>query len=191
MVKKLSISDKTKTILSLESAFTDVLTIVIFLVLVDSFASGIFKSTDLFVGIGPKTLIALLMGTAGGLIWAFLKKKYPQVVNMHFAGEAWAILVYGLIESTKHNGALGVLALGFMLANLDLLPRWFKKFPVLSPHLLLRNEPFEYNDVSFKNILLYLLGSLDSVFKFWSCCHCLFDRRGHSSHPLYYRPPFI
>ncbi|MCB0393558.1 MAG: cation:proton antiporter, partial [Bdellovibrionales bacterium] len=42
MVKYLSISEKTKTILSLESAFTDVLAIVIFLVLADGAAQGSF-----------------------------------------------------------------------------------------------------------------------------------------------------
>ena len=149
MVKQLSISDKTKTVLGLESAFTDVLTIVIFLVLVDSFASGIFSPKDLLVGIGPKTLSALLMGLAGGLIWAFVKKKYSRIVNMHFAGEAWALLIYGLIESTKHNGAIGVLALGFMLANLDLLPGWLKN--------ALSSVPVSYSEMSLLSTITFLL----------------------------------
>lgn len=126
MVKQLSITDNTKTILGLESAFTDVLTIVIFLVLVDTFLSGQFSAQELLVGIGPKSLLAGLMGLGSGLIWAFVKKKYSRMLTMAFAGEAWALLTYGVIEASHHNGPIGVLTLGFMLTNLDLLPDWLK-----------------------------------------------------------------
>lgn len=149
MVKRLSISENSKTILGLESAFTDVLTIVIFLVLVDSFASGQFSFQELLVGIGPKTLIAGLMGIGSGLTWAFIKKKYSRLVTMAFAGEAWAMLTYGVIEASKHNGAIGVLALGFMLANLDLLPNWLK-----NP---LSNVPVSFKDMSLLAELTFLL----------------------------------
>ncbi len=126
MVKQLSITDKTKTILGLESAFTDVIAIVIFLLLVDSFAAGTFRPMELIVGLGPKTVLAGLMGIFSGFIWAYIKKNYSRMVNMAFAGEAWALLTYGIIEATHHNGAIGVLTLGFMLANLNLFPDWLK-----------------------------------------------------------------
>ncbi|MCB0390014.1 MAG: cation:proton antiporter [Bdellovibrionales bacterium] len=149
MVKKLSISDNTKTVLGLESAFTDVLTIVIFLVLVDAFSSGHFSTQELLVGIGPKTIIAGLMGIGSGLTWAYIKKKYSRLVTMAFAGEAWALLTYGIIESTKHNGAIGVLTLGFMLANLDLLPNWLKS--------QVSNVAVSYKDMSLLSEVTFLL----------------------------------
>ncbi|MCB0355759.1 MAG: cation:proton antiporter [Bdellovibrionales bacterium] len=149
MVKQLSISDNTKTILGLESAFTDVLTIVIFLVLVDSFASGQFSAQELIVGIGPKTVIAGLMGIFSGFVWAYIKRKYSRLVSMAFAGEAWALLTYGLIEAMKHNGAIGVLTLGFMLANLDLLPTWLKN--------QVSNVAVSYKDMSLLSEITYIL----------------------------------
>ena len=149
MVKKLSITDNTKTVLGLESAFTDVLTIVIFLVLVDAFASGQFSTQELLVGIGPKTVIAGLMGIGSGLTWAFIKKRYSRLVTMAFAGEAWAMLTYGVIESTQHNGAIGVLTLGFMLANLDLLPDWLKN--------QVSNVAVSYKDMSLLSEVTFLL----------------------------------
>ena len=74
MVKPLSIKGESKTILSLESAFTDVLAIVIFLGLVESAASGNYDAGKLLLGIGSKPLISLVVGVAAGLIWAFIKK---------------------------------------------------------------------------------------------------------------------
>ncbi len=126
LVKHLSINKKTKTILSLESAFTDVLTIVIFLVLIDAFVAGQFSPQDILIGLGPNTLIATFWGLISALIWAFLKKHYGDTIPKTFSGEAWALLTYGVLELSGLNGAIGVLALGFTLANLSLLPQWLQ-----------------------------------------------------------------
>lgn len=149
MVKKLSISDKTKTILSLESAFTDVLTIVIFLIIVESLVSKQFNVKELLIGIGPKTIVAGLMGISAGVIWAVIKKKFAPVMTMAFAGEAWALLIYGLIEFMGYNGAIGVLALGFMLANLNLLPYWLRG--------LVSSTPVSHEDLSILKEVTFLL----------------------------------
>lgn len=144
MVKPLNIGDKTKTILSLESAFTDVLAIILFLSIVEAIASGQFNTTDILVGIGSKPLISALAGLAFGLLWALIKKKFTALVSMAFAGEAYALFCYGLLEIVSMNGAIGVLALGFTLANLDLLPRFVKdevsRVPVSFHELSLLSE---------------------------------------------------
>lgn len=149
MVKNLSIKTKTKTILSLESAFTDVLAIVIFLVLVEGAVAGSFQPMNLLVGLGPNTLLAALWGLGSGLLWAFVKKRFAPLLAMAFAGEAWALLTYGIIEFSGLNGAIGVLALGFMLANLDLVPQWLKR--------QLRSVPVSYADLSILSELTFLL----------------------------------
>lgn len=147
MLKPLSLKDSTKTLLSLESAFTDVLTIVIFLVLLKSAVSNQFSLMGILVGVGPKTFVALGMGFCSGCLWAWIKKNFPEVVDMAFAGEAWAILTYGLIEISNHSGAIGVLALGFVLANLNLFPPWFSQFAKKNP--VSEHEISTLREVSF------------------------------------------
>ena len=147
MLKPLSIQNSTKTILSLESAFTDVLTIVIFLVLLDSAALGYLNLNKLIIGVGPKTLMALFMGFSSACLWAMLKKRFSALISMAFAGEAWALLTYGVIEFSGHNGAIGVLALGFILSNLDLLPPWLHRFMNQNP--LTDHEIAALKEVSF------------------------------------------
>lgn len=156
MVRSLAISEKLKTVLSLEAAFTDVMTIIVFLVILDSFKTGHFDLSTLLFGIGPKTLTSIGYGVISGVLWAWLKRSFPQLVSMAFAGEAWALLTYGLIELPHYNGVIGVFALGLTLANLDLLPEWTKKVVSLKPvsrhelkllselTLLLRNFFFIY-----------------------------------------------
>ena len=123
MVKYLDITDDTKTVLSLESAFTDVLAIVLFLVIVDSLTLGTFDIRELLYGIGPKTLISIGMGIFSAMVWAFLVKVRAPFTNVRFSGEAWAGLTFGVIELVHHNGPMGVFALGFMLGNLNVLPK--------------------------------------------------------------------
>ncbi len=84
MVKHLSIKENSKTILSLESAFTDVIVIVLFLVLVDSIASGTFSPKEVLLGIGAKPLLAILMGIASGSLWAFFRRRFAPLVSMTF-----------------------------------------------------------------------------------------------------------
>lgn len=137
MVKPLSIREDTKTVLSLESAFTDVLTIVIFLVIMNSIVSGAFSMKKLLVGIGPETLLSILIGITSAWIWAFIKKRFSKALPKAFAGEAWALLTYGILQASGKNGAIGVLALGFALSNIHLfipetLDNFFNRDP-LSP----------------------------------------------------------
>lgn len=149
MVKFLSIQDKTKTILSLESAFTDVLTIVMFLVLVDGLAAGSVNIKDILVGLGPKTLLAAVVGMISALTWAFIKRKFSHMIPKAFAGEAWALLTYGVLEYSSLNGAIGVLSLGFILANLDLVPEWTKK--------LIHAEPISTKEMHLLKEITFLL----------------------------------
>lgn len=122
LVRVLSVSDSTKTVLSLESAITDILTIVLFLVAVDGLSSGEVELKSILIAIGPNTLLAILVGFLFAISWALIKSLFHDLLPKAFAGEAFALLVYGVIGSLGLNGALGVLAFGFTLGNLNLLP---------------------------------------------------------------------
>lgn len=160
MVKHLTISEETKTILSLESAFTDVLAIVLFLVVVDGILSGAFSAKEILIGIGPKTILAVLMGLTAGFVWSIIRKKFDVLSNITFAGEAWALLSFGIIELSGHNGAMGVLALGFFLANTDLLPDWSKS--IISERTVSFKDMFLLGEITFllKTIFFIYLGIL-------------------------------
>ena len=155
-VKYLSVSDKTRTILSLESAFTDVLAIVIFLVLLDAALQGEFSLNQLLIGIGPNTVNAIMVGCLSGVFWSFLKKFFVFLIDIKFSGEAWALLSYGTLEMMGLNGAMGVLALGFTLGNLDLLPSFMKGF--------LNRKPMSRMDLELLEEITFLLKTTFFIF---------------------------
>jgi potassium/hydrogen antiporter len=147
MVRYLSITSTSKTILSLESAFTDVLAIVMFLVILDAALSGHFQTAALVQGVGPNSLWAVLLGISMGLVWAFVRKRFPEVGHKIFAGEAWALLTYGCIDVLGLNGALGVFALGFTLGNPNLFPKTIRQF--VSDQPLAKQELSLLQELSF------------------------------------------
>ncbi len=148
MVKPLSIQKQTKTVLSLESAFTDVLTIVIFLGLLEYLSSENSSGGKFFISLSSTPIISVGIGILSGIVWAFLRKK-TEVSKLPFAGEAGALLTYGVLEFLSLNGAIGVLSLGFTLANINLLP------PAL--RALLEDKPVSSDELSILSAVTFLL----------------------------------
>ena len=148
MVKPLSIKKQTKTVLSLESAFTDVLTIVIFLGLVEYLTSESSSGGKFFINLSSTPIMSVGIGALSGLIWAFLRKK-TEIAKLPFAGEAGALLTYGVLEFLSLNGAIGVLSLGFTLANINLLPPAFRTF--------FEDKPISTNELTILSAVTFLL----------------------------------
>lgn len=117
MVKVLSIQPQVKTILSLESAFTDVLAIVGFIVVLDAALAGVFDPLKAVFQLGPGSLVSLSFGAAAAVIWLTTRKYFEPIKRIAFSTEAFVVLTYGVIELWGFNGALSALALGFTLSH--------------------------------------------------------------------------
>ncbi len=148
MVKPLSVRKQTKTVLSLESAFTDVLTIVIFLGLLEYLTAEKSSGSQFFINLGSTPIVSIFFGVMSGILWAFLR-KITDISKLPFSGEAGALLTYGLLQIFSLNGAIGVLALGFTLANINLLPPFLKE--------ILEEEPLSSNEISLLSAVTFLL----------------------------------
>ncbi len=148
MVKPLSIQKQTKTVLSLESAFTDVLTIVIFLGLLEYLSSENASGGQFFISLSSTPIISVGIGVLSGIIWAFLRKK-TEVSKLPFSGEAGALLTYGILEFLSLNGAIGVLSLGFTLANINLFPSALRT--------MLEDKPISSNELTILSAVTFLL----------------------------------
>ena len=149
MIKPLKLKEETKTLLSLESAFTDVLAIIAFLAVLDSILSKNYNASVFILGFGTKPFMSIALGVSSALLWSLFRKMFLKLFDMPFSTEAWSLLTYGCIEMFNLNGPIGILAFGFALANLNLLPS--------SLGNLLNLKPVSENEMSLLKEISFLL----------------------------------
>ena len=149
MIKPLALKEETKTLLSLESAFTDVLAIIAFLAVLESLLSKNYNTSTFILGFGTTPVISIALGVGSAILWAFFRKILLKLFDMPFATEAWSLLTYGCIEIFDLNGPIGILAFGFALANLNLLPS--------SLGMLLNLKPVTEDEMSLLKEISFLL----------------------------------
>jgi NhaP-type Na+/H+ or K+/H+ antiporter len=117
LVNALRPSDATGTVLILESAITDVLSIV--------FTFGVLQAAgqgDVQVGrvIGQtlaSLVFAALIGVAGGVGWLRVWNTVRELPATTFSTIAAALVLYGIAEGLGFSGAIATLAFGLTLTN--------------------------------------------------------------------------
>jgi NhaP-type Na+/H+ or K+/H+ antiporter len=117
------------TVLFLESAFTDVLVIVLSLGLLQALVAfylgnGVAVSAaGLAWRIVRSFLAAALVGAAGALFWSAVLERIRRFPNTVFTTLAYVFILFGLTELAGYSGAIAALAFGVSVANLPLLSR--------------------------------------------------------------------
>lgn len=134
MLQQIDIGKKSKTILILESAFGDILSIVFALAIMQSYKIGKLEVGNIFGHILASFLIDILIGLIGSIFWSMALKKIRTLKNSTFTTPAFVFIIYGINELLGYNGAIAALAFGIGLANADAiynsgLKKFFKKEP--------------------------------------------------------------
>ncbi len=130
MVSSLKLGDRTRVALSLESALTDVLCIVVVYALMQSMISGgELQALSLAGSVASKLVMASIIGFAGGLIWLVVLGKVRQIPNTQFTVFGLAFVLYGFAELMQYSGAIAALVLGITIANVK--PHTFNNAPFL------------------------------------------------------------
>jgi len=125
LVSRLALGERAKAILSLESALSDVLVIVVALALMGAQSKGELKVGALFGGMVAAFALAAVLGALAGVAWSLALNRLRGLQNSIFTTPAFVIVVYGLVELLGYSGAIAALALGITLGNIDALPLAF------------------------------------------------------------------
>ncbi len=142
MVSQLKISQKSGTILILESAFSDVLCIVFAWAFMQAIQSGSMNVGRVIGEIISSFILATVIGVTAAVLWSYVLNRVRHVKNSILTTPAFVFIVYGLNEWLGFSGAIASLAFGIGMANIDsmynsgiLIKRIFK------------TEPAKLNDV--------------------------------------------
>lgn len=118
LIRKIKVNEKIVTLLSLESAFTDALTVVIGITLLQllttSNGNGVYTLTH---GIASAFSIGAVAGLTVGVIWLRFLKSLREQPYGNILTIGIVFLMYSVIESVGGNGAISSLIFGLVLGN--------------------------------------------------------------------------
>jgi len=137
LVRKLRISDDAKSMLSFESALTDILSTIVAFVLFEAVLSGNFSIDLLGETIGRAVIVCLILGFGVGIPWMFIISKLSNAQHNYMLTLGVLFLLFFLANSFGESGALTALVFGLMLGNKKYL---LKKLRIKLPEHTIDNS---------------------------------------------------
>jgi cell volume regulation protein A len=151
LVKALRVSEKPATVLVLESALTDVLSIVGVFALLQVQNQGAVGAGHLVGSVLSAMVFAAVIGVLGGIGWLLVLGRVRDFPNTISSTLAFVFIVYGATEGLGFSGAIASLALGITLTN-------FEKFKLNRIPSIDRNiVPLNEVDLIFYSEAVFLL----------------------------------
>jgi len=133
LVRRLSISDETKAMLSLESAITDILSTIGAFLLFNQIASHTFDPNLIGITAARSIEVGLILGFGVGLPWMYLSSRLSDAKHSYMLTLGILFVLFFLARSFGESGALTALIFGLMLGNRKVLGRRLRiKMPEVS-----------------------------------------------------------
>jgi cell volume regulation protein A len=160
LVNKLSSSQRTSTLLSLESAYTDIIVVVVSIIIIQVLT--IQSNPDVLGfaarGIVNGFLIAIAIGIVGGLAWmramTAMRTAYEDILTL-----AIAFALYGVTEYLGGSGPIAALAFGVTFGNAS---RLFQSLKHELPHV--RDTDIEVSAKKFHSQIAFMVRAVFFVF---------------------------
>lgn len=127
LATRVKISEKGSTILILESAITDIFSIVFAVAIIDILLTGQANVGAIGLGIAGKFIIGLVIGLALGVTWLFALKKVASMPFSYMLTLGIVLLGYAASETVGGSGVLSVLLFGLILGNEKVFLKVFKQ----------------------------------------------------------------
>jgi len=121
LVRQFPMAERTRTILVLESAFSDVFTLAVPLTLLTAYKIGTIDVAIVTGQMISAFILAAMLGVAGAFGWSILLNKMRTLQNTVFTTPAFVFILYGIVELLNYSGPLAALAFGITLGNIDVL----------------------------------------------------------------------
>lgn len=126
IISRMEISEEIKTIISVESALSDVLAVVLTITIVDIITLGTTGIRSPFRSIASSFSTALIGGAVAGILWLkvlnyFKDRKYSYMFTL-----AAVLIIYGTVSFLGGSGAIAVLVFGIILGNSHSFSRFLK-----------------------------------------------------------------
>ena len=121
LARTFPLTERSSTILVLESAFSDVFTLAVPLTLLTAYKIGKVDVAFVTGQMIASFLLAAMLGIAGAFGWSVLLNRMRTLQNTVFTTPAFVFVIYGIVELLNYSGPIAALAFGITLGNIDVL----------------------------------------------------------------------
>ena len=123
LVRNIRISEETKSMLSFESALTDILSTIVAFILFEAVLVGQFDLQTLQETLGRAIVVGLVLGFGVGIPWMYVSTKLANAQHGYMLTLGILFVLFFLANSFGESGALTALVFGLMLGNKSHLAR--------------------------------------------------------------------
>jgi len=163
LVRQIRVSEETKSMLSFESALTDILATIVAFIMFEAVLSGHFDLDLLGVTFGNAVTVGLLLGLGVGIPWMYVTTKLANAQHAYMLTLGILFVLFFLARSFGESGALTALVFGLMLGNRYRLSRYLKfKLPDISTDDTMHNQ-LTFLVRSFFFVFVGLLASFGQI----------------------------
>ena len=155
LVNQMKVSEKARMVLTLESAVSGVLCIILTISVLQISTAGTMTPagvTGVVFRVLGSLLFALLLGLVGGMLWAGLLDRVRKLQNSMFLTPAFVFVIYGIAESLGYSGPIAALAFGVVLGNVE-----YFNMPLLRVVHLDSLQPLRLEEKSFFKEIVFIL----------------------------------
>lgn len=117
LVRNLRVGAKTKSMLSFESAVTDILSTIIAFVLFEAVLSGHFSPDLLGQTLGRAVVVGLVLGLGVGVPWMYLTTRLRNAQHAYMLTLGILFVLFFMANQLGESGALTALVFGLMMGN--------------------------------------------------------------------------
>ncbi len=126
LVRNIKISEEVKSMLSFESALTDILAMIAAFILFEAVLAGHFDLQTLQETLGRAVIVGLVLGFGVGIPWMYVSTKFGNAQHAYMLTLGILFVLFFLANSFGESGALTALVFGLMLGNKKHLSRILK-----------------------------------------------------------------
>ncbi len=126
LVRNIKISEEVKSMLSFESALTDILAMIAAFILFEAVLIGHFDLQTLQETLGRAIVVGLVLGFGVGIPWMYVSTKLGNAQHAYMLTLGILFVLFFLANSFGESGALTALVFGLMLGNKKHLSRILK-----------------------------------------------------------------
>lgn len=126
IISKLSMNEESKVILSLESALTDALCVIVAIALIEIISMGTVNLRDTAGSLASAFSTAAVVAAVAAVFWiGIINKLYIKHVGYSLT-LAVVFILYSIVELVKGNGAIAVLVFALLLSNFNEIAKRLK-----------------------------------------------------------------